>query len=400
MGAIRSAVTGIPENATEEETRSVCRRLFDKLFKEDIERLLRMEDMWRKRTKPIPIQYDTALSEQSNGNGNGSTSSILEDQKLLSLRETVQLFDESLLALVRRAQKNPGTPILFDKDDIDTLNFVTASSNLRSRIYHIEPQTRFQAKQIAGNIIPAIASTNAIIAGAQVFQLLQALKHAWKDARFVSLNKMNATRLVTSFACGKPNIECAVCQDDYARANVDLDKVTLGQFKEAVLKDRKSSGLGYRVDGVEIFEAVRLLADEDFDDNLQRTLKDLGIEDGKIITCVDEDGIRANIHIMVTCSSSSTSSVDVDFGPVYKLPVLRSKTKTTKAAVQSDDDDDDIVEMAEMPQAPSAAKRKRDAPEDEVNGKANGTEAEEASSKRKKVAASTGNDEEQAIELD
>jgi ubiquitin-like 1-activating enzyme E1 B len=401
MGTIRAAIAGIAEDASHEEKRLVCQRTFDKLFNDDVERLLRMEDMWRKRIKPVPIQYNAALSEQSssssNGNSNGSSSRTLVDQKLLSIRETVQLFDESLLALAHRIRTSPGEPISFDKDDLDTLNFVTATSNIRSRIYHIEPQTRFEVKRIAGNIIPAIASTNAIIAGAQVFQLLQALVHAWKEARFVSLNKMNPSRLVTSFACGKPSVECAVCQDDYARASVDINKVTLGQFKEAVLRDRESGGLGYQVEGLEIFEAKRLLADEDFDDNLEQTLEEMKIGDGMIITCVDEDGIRANVHILVTASSFS-SSTDIDFGPVDKLPVLRDRAKVTKPTPETDDDDD-VVEMEEMPQPSTTSKRKRTLEED-AKGEADRAAAADASNKRKKLASHTGKDEDQAIELD
>src|SRR4051812_1503346 len=72
--------------------------------------------------------------------------------------------------------------ISFDKDDDDTLDFVTASSNLRSFAYGIEEKTRWEVKgalvpallslltdlrtpEMAGNIIPAIATTNAIISG-------------------------------------------------------------------------------------------------------------------------------------------------------------------------------------------------------------------------------------------
>lgn len=409
MGAIRSAIASIAKEASIQDKESICRRTFDKIFKQDVERLLRMEDMWRNRRQPIPIQYDEARKEQdtisaSNGhssNGTSSSSSSLRDQKLLSLKETVDSFQESLLALAHRIRRYPDQPIAFDKDDLDTLNFVTATSNLRSRIYHIAPQTRFQVKEMAGNIIPAIASTNAIIAGAQVFQLLQTLRHAWKDSRFVSLNKMNSARLVTSSTCGKPNPECGVCQDDYARATINVEKITLGQFKEAILQSRDDGGLGYQVEGLEIFESLRLLADEDFDDNLQQTLKALGIEYGKIITCVDEDGVRANLHVMVTAPVQE-GSINVNFGPVDKLPTLKNKTKVEKKPADSDDDEDGVIELTEKPvAAASSIKRKRGAPEQE--GKDNNGDAVEAEARKKRSRPSlpqSGAHEEEAIELD
>ena len=391
MNAIRQAIMDIAVDAPVEEQRALCRRAFDKVFSEDVERLLRMEDMWRNRRRPIPIRYDEASCEEEAAagaeNGAGPSSSTLRDQKVLSLKDTIALFDESLLALARRIAQRPDEPIAFDKDDVDTLNFVTATSNLRSRIYHIAPQTRFQVKEMAGNIIPAIASTNAIIAGAQVFQLLQALRHAWNDARFVSLNKMNSTRLMTSFACGKPNVECGVCQDDYIRAGLDVESTTLGQLKQAVIGAREDGGLGFTVEGLELFESSRLLADEDFDDNLQSTLQALGIREGMTITCVDEDGIRANLNVVV----APPTGKDIAFGAADKLPQLRNKVRVEKAEEESSDDDG-VVELVDKP-VEQSTKRKRAGEEGEAS-------VAPAASKKTRMATKSGGDEGQAIELD
>jgi ubiquitin-like 1-activating enzyme E1 B len=56
----------------------------------------------------------------------------------------------------------------FDKDQPIDLDFVTAASNLRSRVFGIERKSKFDVKGIAGNIVHAIATTNAIVAGLQV----------------------------------------------------------------------------------------------------------------------------------------------------------------------------------------------------------------------------------------
>lgn len=76
--------------------------------------------------------------------------------------------------------------ITFDKDDEDTLDFVTASANLRSTIFGIENKSRFDIKQMAGNIIPAIATTNAIVAGLCVLQSFKVLRGDFSSTKEVS----------------------------------------------------------------------------------------------------------------------------------------------------------------------------------------------------------------------
>lgn len=41
---------------------------------------------------------------------------------------------------------DPSTPLAFDKDDDDTLDFVTATANLRASAYRIPNKTRFEVK--------------------------------------------------------------------------------------------------------------------------------------------------------------------------------------------------------------------------------------------------------------
>ena len=65
----------------------------------------------------------------------------------------------------------------FDKDDEMAMRFVTAAANLRQYVFKIDPiQSLYSAKGIAGNIIPAIATTNAIVAGLQVLQAFHILR--------------------------------------------------------------------------------------------------------------------------------------------------------------------------------------------------------------------------------
>lgn len=128
------------------------RLVFNKVFHDDIERLRSMDDMWKSRKPPEPLDFDKLSDE-----GKDVSSGIAQqDQTVWTLAENVAVFKASLETLSKQMQElkskveaDAAPPVLtFDKDDKDTLDFVAASANLRSHIFGIDMKSEFDIKRM------------------------------------------------------------------------------------------------------------------------------------------------------------------------------------------------------------------------------------------------------------
>ena len=359
MRDIRSSLIKAASKSDQQNLRAVVERIFNKVYKNDIERLLGMEAMWEHRpVKPVPLDFQDAvqgisplesrIADATHATGSSASApafddseasiATLKDQRTLSLKDNVELFISSTAALAVRAAADLTNPLSFDKDDDDALDFVTASSNLRSIVYHIERKTRFQVKQMAGNIIPAIASTNAIIAGMLVLQALHVLNARWDKVRNITMTR-GTDRFLAAFPVPAPNPKCGVCQDLYIPIQVQsLDGVTLAQVVDKVAKE----ALEMQDQELVVYDGARILADPDFDDNLHKNLGEMGLQQGSILTIMDEDQKLQAVNIVISVAANEeTIRILKDNVTKPKLRYVESTVDQDDAGAVNDDDDDD-----------------------------------------------------------
>lgn len=67
-----------------------AQKVFNKVFKEDIERLRGMEDMWKTRKAPEPLDFDTLQQQASSI----ETTISSNDQKVWTLSEDFAVFKD------------------------------------------------------------------------------------------------------------------------------------------------------------------------------------------------------------------------------------------------------------------------------------------------------------------
>jgi len=77
----------------------------------------------------------------------------------------------------------------FDKDDELAMDFVTAATTIRAYNFAIDAETPFKIKEMAGKIVPAISSSNAMVANLQVIEAIKLLAGQVDQLRGVAYNR-------------------------------------------------------------------------------------------------------------------------------------------------------------------------------------------------------------------
>jgi ubiquitin-like 1-activating enzyme E1 B len=355
-------------------TGEFAQAVFDKVFYDDIERLRSMSEMWQSRSPPTSLKFDS-LKADTDLIKQGQALA-LQDQRVWSAEENLAVFCYSLDTLSNRAQSGE-QDMSFDKDDKDTLDFVSAAANLRSHVFGIPSNSEWEIKQMAGNIIPAIATSNALTASLSVMLSYKVLRSkvgrseamakptannslpttilsgqdepALGGSKMVFLNSKSTERVITTQGLGKPDPRCPVCSPVYARLRIPKDtKPTLGH-----LVDEISAKLKY--EEFQISTSIGVVYEPDLDDNLPRALSELGVDlnSNSFITITDDsDEPRVDLILSTSPHIEERGGLELDLAGLQELPY---KPKATISANDLRIGDANISDVMPMEKALQAA---------------------------------------------
>ncbi|THG08849.1 hypothetical protein TEA_017875 [Camellia sinensis var. sinensis] len=297
------------ERKKEEDIEQYGRRIYDHVFGYNIESALSNEETWKHRNRPKPIySRDVLPVELTQQNGNVDKNSVADDlssvsamaslglknpQDIWSLSENSRIFFEALKLFFVKREKEIGN-LTFDKDDQLAVEFVTAAANIRAASFGIPLHSLFEAKGIAGNIVHAVATTNAIIAGLIVIEAIKVLQNDANSYRMTyCLEHPSRKMLLMPVEPFEPNKSCYVCSETPLLLEVNTYCSKLRDFVEKIVKAKLGMSFPSIMHGASLLYEVGDDLDEamitNYAANLDKVLSELPspVTGGTILTVDD-----------------------------------------------------------------------------------------------------------------
>ncbi|CAK7329652.1 unnamed protein product [Dovyalis caffra] len=305
------------ERREDEDLEQYGRRIYDHVFGYNIELALSNEETWKKRNKPRPIYSRVVLPDrmtQQNGNVDKtddlSSASAMASlglknpQDIWCLVENTRVFLEALKLFFTNRKKEIGN-LSFDKDDQLAVEFVTAAANIRAASFNIPLHSLFEAKGIAGNIVHAVATTNAIVAGLIVIEAIKVLKKGTDSYRMTyCLEHPSKKMLLMPVEPFEPNKSCCVCSETPLSLEINTHRSKLRDFVEKIVKAKLGMNSPLIMHGSALLYEVGDDLEEDmianYTANLEKVLSELPspVTGGKMLIVEDlQQEFTCNIYI-------------------------------------------------------------------------------------------------------
>ncbi|KDO27496.1 hypothetical protein SPRG_07085 [Saprolegnia parasitica CBS 223.65] len=293
------------------------------------------------------------------------------DRMLWSLDACAQTFLDTV-ATILSSNDDVGS-LEFDKDDTHAMHFVAAAANLRAHVFQIPMESLFACKGIAGNIIPAIATTNAIVAGLQVLEAfklirlsLETTKSIATTCKYTYCNRSWDGRgvLLNPVALSVPNPKCFVCSRQVLDLALMLKTTTLQQLVDHVLKKRMGMNAPTVSIGANTIYEEGEDAEESLRVNLAKRLDELpggGVHHDTVLTVEDfSQDFNSSLCIKDWAPAAEAADEPSAFpfllGPEFaKWKLEQTKTMADKDGGKDDDDDDIVVDDLHEKRKPPAA---------------------------------------------
>ncbi|XP_068649962.1 SUMO-activating enzyme subunit 2-like [Aristolochia californica] len=307
------------ERRSDEDLDQYGRRIYDHVFGYNIEIALASEETWKKRNRPKPIYVKDVLpqkhteqngiADQNCGTENSQISAmsflgLKNPQDVWGISENTRVFLEALKLFFEKREKEIGS-LTFDKDDQLAVEFVAAAANIRAASFGIPLHSLFESKGIAGNIVHAVATTNAIIAGLIVIEAIKVLQDDADKYRMTycvehPLKKM----LLMPVEPFEPNRSCYVCSETPLSLEVNTDRSKLRDFVDKVVKKKLGMNSPLIMVGSTLLYEVGDDLDEamvaNYEANLEKALAELpvAVTGGTVVNVEDlQQELTCNINI-------------------------------------------------------------------------------------------------------
>lgn len=362
------AVSGDALKKTTEAVVEHATKLLLAIFQEEVQTKIDMKTYKMAKTVPVPVAnatFDASKKLVFNVTNNQAVRDYRKSNWEHQVLSDEECGAEMILCILESVGLNivDGTfnptallrgSLSFDKDDILSMRFVAAAACMRSRIFSIETKDFHSAKGIAGNIIPAIATTNAIVAGLQVMAAVKMLKEGTKVTNVkAACPHTYCLRLPTRKGFYlqptlpvAPVATCFVCGTAQRLVFIDTQTRTLDEFVQLVVKGR----LGFNEPAISIGSDLIYEegegADEDLANNLKLVLNQTpcgGMVDG-ILVEVDDDSQDMKVRLII--KHKADEDFDEEKSP-GKFSVL-DEAEAAAAAIATADEDQPIKKKARI----------------------------------------------------
>jgi len=388
--------------------RDVTGKVLIALYNVEIQKQLDMERFKTARKVPTPIPMDMIVKLVNDENSRAPVPTKRDGYKQTDIFSRENCIEEAISLFLEGAEIiQAGGSILpeFDKDDVFAMRLVTCTSNLRSYVFGIEPiQSYYSTKGIAGNIIPAIATTNAIVAGLQIIQAFHILKKRLETEKgglkevcrytYCLRDKTRKGLYLQPTSLPDPNPKCFVCRNAVINVSLDTEKWTLEMLLRRIIKKE----LGFMEPSILIGDDIIYEEGEGSDNtgyvvNLPKSLINLpagGVKHGTVIGIED---FTQDLEVSICVSHKTVWKLKIgeeenaEMDEEEKFTISGDKPSATNEDTSSqeskplsgerDNNDDDDIEVLPDIQSTSNGKKRSIVIQD--------TEDDEGPKKRAKV---------------